>query len=208
MKIISGFRDYYDSIKSFGIDKTVVYNRKEERMLFKAGPEMYASWSFNNGTFKATRIIGFCGKLYPLLQTPKSLIYDRKEALKRVKESWYEKEVNACFSEDIKNPALLKIFAEKNTPVFIYGDYLDGKYKPGVTKELIINPKLKDWGFESTKDPVTAFQEIYMFISGVLGTPVNPMVKLSDKELAKKRGHGDKFSFRKPPGKRGNPKWR
>ena len=28
MLIDSKFRDYYDSIKSFGIDKTVVFNRK------------------------------------------------------------------------------------------------------------------------------------------------------------------------------------
>ena len=208
MLIVGGKRDYFDSIRCFGIDKTVVYNRKEKRMLFKSGPDMYSEGFFKGNIFKAVRIIGFCGKLYPLLQTQKALIYDREEALKVIKYSWDRKHINACFLEYINNPVLLKIFAEKNTPVFIYGDYLDGKYEAGKVQELIINPKLKDWGFQSIKDPVTAFQEIYMYISGVLGTPQKPTIKLKDKELAAKKGHSDRYSFRKPPGKRGNPKWR
>jgi hypothetical protein len=139
------------------------------------------------------------------------LIYDKKQALKGIESSyfaWHDKELAACFSEYLTSPQLLKLFVEKNTPVFIYGDYLDGKYRNGKQKELIINPRLKDWGFQSIKDPVTAFQDIFMYISGVLGIPDPAMIKISDKELAKKKGHDGKFSFRKPPGKRGNPKWR
>jgi hypothetical protein len=210
--LIIGGRDYYDSIKSFGVDKTVVYNRKEERIKFKKGPSMYADGLFDQKYFRGTRIIGFCGKLYPLLQTRKFIIYDKKMALKSVKNSgkisWNNRDLVACFNEYLNNPELLKIFVDKNTPAFIYGDYLDGKYEGGKDKELIINPRLKNWKFQSVKDPVTAFQEIYMFLSGVLGTPEKPMIKISDKEMAKKRGHDSPFSFRKPKGKRGNPKWR
>lgn len=208
MLICSRFFDYYDSIKAFGIDKTVVYNRKKEEMIFKAGPHMYSTHYYNE-PFKGTRIIGFCGKLYPLLQTKNALIYDKKVALEIIgKSGYYRRDIDACFSEDLKNPALLKIFVDKHTPVFIYGDCLDGNYKAGNSRQLIVNPKLKDWGFQSVKDPVTAFQDIYMYISGVLGIDAPEMVKISDKEMAKKRGHDGKFSFRKPPGKRGNPKWR
>lgn len=102
--------------------------------------------------------------------------------------SWYRKDVQANFAEDLKNPALLKIFVEKHTPVFIYGDCLDGEYKTGKSKELIINPKLQDWGFQSVKDPVTAFQDIFMYISGVLGVDAPKMIEISDKEKAKKKG--------------------
>lgn len=211
MLIVGGKRDYFDSIKTFGIDKTVIYNRKEERTILKKGPGMYSGGFFHNDKFSATRIIGFCGKLYPLLEKKGLIIYDKKEALKAVRNSrslWYDRELTACFSEYLNNPELLKIFVEKNTPVFIYGNYLDGKYEPGKSKELIINPRLKNWGFQSVKDPVSAFQEIYMYISGVLGVPERPTVKISDKEMAKKKGHDGEFSFRKPKGKRGKKQWR
>lgn len=208
MLIISNFRDFYDSIKIYGVDKTVMYQRKEEKMVFPKGPSMYTTGYWDKKDFAAVRLIGFCGKLYPLLQTRKSLIYDKVVALKRVKDTYYQSNISDCFLEDINNKELLKIFAEKNTPIFIYGDCLGGVYEPGHQQELIINPRLKDWGFQSVKDPVTAFQEIYMYISGVLGVSVPKMVKITDKEMAKKRGHDDKYSFRKPPGKRGNPKWR
>lgn len=209
MLICSKFHDYYDSIKSFGIDKTVVYNRKKEELIYKAGPSMYST-GYKDNRIKGTRIIGFCGKLYPLLQTKDALIYDKKLALEFLNEStsYYWRRADTCFEEDLKNPALLKIFVEKHTPVFIYGDCLGGNYVAGKSKELIINPKLQDWGFQSIKDPVTAFQDIFMYISGVLGVDAPPMVKISDKDMAKKKGHDGKYSFRKPPGKRGNPKWR
>ena len=211
MLIIGDFKDYMDSIRSFGIDKTVIYNRKEERIVYKKGPRMYSEGFHDSDKFKATRIIGFCGKLYPLLEKKGLIIYDKKEALKSVKNSrylWYDRELTACFGEYLNNPELLKIFVDKKTPIFIYGDYLDGKYEAGKVKELIINPRLKDWGFQSVKDPVTAFQDIYLFISGVLGAPEKPMVKISDKEMAKKKGHDSPFSFRKPKGKRGKKQWR
>jgi hypothetical protein len=208
MLIISNFHDFYDSIKCFGIDKTVVYARKEEKVDFLKGPPMYMSGYLDKKDFMAVRLIGFCGKLYPILQTTNAIIYDKEEALKKVKDSWYRKDVDKCFTEDTKNKELLKIFAEKNTPVFIYGDCLDGEYKAGHQQELIINPKLNNVGFQSVKDPVTAFQDIYGYISGVLGTSAPKTVKITDKEMAKKRGHDDKYSFRKPPGKKGNPKWR
>ena len=67
---------------------------------------------------------------------------------------------------------------------------------------------MKNYRFVQIKDPPTAFQDIFMYIAGVIGITEPVTVKISDKELAKKKGHDGKYSFRKPPGKRGNPKWR
>lgn len=204
MLIVSKFHDFYDSIKAFGIDKTVVYQRKQERFIYKKGPGMWSDWSYDDKHFAGARIIGFCGKLYPVLVKDNKIIYDKKEALKLQKRTyvWSKDELGACFSEYLTNPELLKIFRDKNTPIFLYGDYLDNKYIPGKSQELIINPRLKDLGFQSVKDPVTAFQEIYMFLSGVLGVPERPMIKISDKEMAKKKGHDGKYSFKKTPSKK------
>jgi hypothetical protein len=56
---------------------------------------------------------------------------------------------------------------------------------------------LKDVGFPKVVDPYTLFQELDMWVSGVLGMPANPTVTVSnDIKIAK---HGfDRFSFRKP----------
>ncbi|MBI2433967.1 MAG: hypothetical protein HYV26_13955 [Candidatus Hydrogenedentes bacterium] len=58
------------------------------------------------------------------------------------------------------------------------------------------------------KDAVTAFQEIHMYISGVLGVSANPTVTLSDTMIQAKHGFDSEFSFRKPAGKRGITRWR
>jgi hypothetical protein len=60
------------------------------------------------------------------------------------------------------------------------------------------NPSLKELGFFQVKTPFEAFQEIAMFLGGVMGTDARPMVQLSDKEVHQKHGY-DKWSFRKMP---------
>ena len=65
--------------------------------------------------------------------------------------------------------------------------------------ELILNPELRKYDFVTVKDPPAAFQEIYMYISGVLGVPARSMVEISDREKARKHGHDGKYSFKKPP---------
>lgn len=59
---------------------------------------------------------------------------------------------------------------------------------------------LKEIGFARVLDPYTAFQELSMFVGGVMARPGNPIVRITDDEvLAGKHGF-DKWSFRKMPG--------
>lgn len=59
---------------------------------------------------------------------------------------------------------------------------------------------LKDVFFARVVDPYTAFQELSMFVGGVMARPGNSMVRITDDEvLAGKHGF-DKWSFRKMPG--------
>ena len=77
MIINSRFRDYYDSSNNGWIDKTVVYNRKEEdivdELLARKLKEEFSYMHLNTRYDKKSRlyhnfyIIGFCGKLYPLV---------------------------------------------------------------------------------------------------------------------------------------------
>ena len=62
-----------------------------------------------------------------------------------------------------------------------------------------INPRLADYRFESFIDPYTAYQEIDMWISGILAFPPNFMVTVSDETLVKKHGFDEQYGFRTRP---------
>lgn len=240
MYIVSKWRDYYDKIKAFGIDKTVVYKR-ETLEIPKKRSHHYVSWQErddfpgicekHNQKSKYVfhySVIGFCGSLHPVVQAlrygglnsatllNKTNFYSYAElshflSERNLKDSgrgyWRQTEIA------IGNPDGLKRFFDPNTwskfsgkfrehnvPVF---EYTSMKTDPGFANEgLRLNPNLEHYDFGKVKDAVSAFQSIYMYLSGVLGTPERPMVKISDKDLAKKRGHDGKYSFRTPPKKR------
>lgn len=66
---------------------------------------------------------------------------------------------------------------------------------------VIRNPRLQDVEFQAVIDPFTAFQEISMYLSGVIGSKGNPMVQLSDDEIRDKHGFDPVYGFRKLPTK-------
>lgn len=65
---------------------------------------------------------------------------------------------------------------------------------------VIFNPVLKDIDFIRRLDPYNTFQELSMFISGVMGGQTPKMVEVSD-EIRKQKHGFDETSFRKPPQK-------
>lgn len=178
-------------------------------------------------------VVGFCGKLYPVIvvekdvagtkterfsfySTEKIQAFFTKEKLKLdsryTSGYWSMRDFTVKSEQSMNNffeiaqfKKLEEEFAKNNCPAFVYGRFnIDGKDK----LRVVLNPKLRDYRFAQMKDPQTAFQDIFMYISGVLGISAPPMVKVKDKELAAKRGHDGKYSFRKPPGKRGKKQWR
>lgn len=56
---------------------------------------------------------------------------------------------------------------------------------------------LKTWGFAKVVDPYTLFQELSMFIGGVLPRNPNPMVEITDTDVKVAKHGFDKWSFRK-----------
>ena len=67
--------------------------------------------------------------------------------------------------------------------------------------KLYINPKLKDYHFAKVMDPYTTFQEIQMYVSGVLGVSKDG-TEFPATEKEKVAQHGmNKWSFRRPPSK-------
>lgn len=169
------------------------------------------------------RVVGFCGKFYPLIMVQpifsgKSFFFYDIESFSQfaAKEGIFYNTRRSFFSPrwDGHNPKYeqgLKGFF--NTVDMVGQEELFHAFKTpvmilGSQKEIILNPCLKDFGFMKMKDPQTAFQDIYMYIGGVLGAPPKPKEKMSDEVLAAAKGHDGPYSFRKPPGKRGKKQWR
>ena len=103
----------------------------------------------------------------------------------------------------IKNYDAKDLFVEYNTPVFVYdGDYgrtalTTGRSYHRNKDAFIINPLLKDYEFYKVFDTFQAFQEIQMYIGGVLGSKENEIIKISDKDKINQHGFDFKWSFRK-----------
>lgn len=95
---------------------------------------------------------------------------------------------------------LIPIFEKENAPYFsvtTVGDRMHWDDKN--IYEVTLLPVLKRYDFIKVKDPIQAFQEISMYVGGVLRRPANPMVEISNKDMAIKKGFGHKYAFRKEP---------
>jgi len=114
------------------------------------------------------------------------------------------------FFEHYSKKENVELFQKFNVPVFIqFGYYMDPKgkhwfwpqYKSSTDYEQYchLNPCLKTFQFYKMFNPFSAFQEIQMFISGVLGNKEKDTVGVSDKDLLLSKGFDSKYSFRKEP---------
>jgi len=162
-------------------------------------------------------IIGFCGKLYvgwKLYSNGKDLSYGGKELITTITyDDEHMKKIvqgNSYTGKFVDNLNYvltydpINLFRELNTPIFIYdADYgrtdID-KYWRNHPK-FFVNPLLKDYKFYKIFDAIQAFQEISMFLGGVLGNKEKEIVNVADKYKIAQHGF-DKWSFRKEPEKK------
>jgi len=165
-------------------------------------------------------LVGFCGKLYMGWRMfynmkeydPESdkykdvekydIIYGYENVKKHLKYYSFgkRKEDHVKHVMDY-NP--IHIFRELKVPIFVYDSMGDGefRYRRSNGSHFIINPILKEYEFYKVVDAFTAFTELQMFISGVLGTGENDIVEVEDKYKIAQHGF-DKWSFRKEPEKK------
>ncbi len=66
---------------------------------------------------------------------------------------------------------------------------------------VLINNKLSDYDFYKVLDPYSAFQELEMWMQGVLSYPQNIMIEVEDKSKIEKHGFDKKYGFRTRPKK-------
>lgn len=225
MKIISDFKDYYDSAIGFGgIDNSIIYNRKtieindesymEPFIIDKLSKFRY--WSkfgikpnFDDFNYYSINIIGFCGKFYLCLKIKyldgtESVIWNEDKISELlIDDSWKKKPTNKNIKsllDKIKNYNNLEIFRKYNSPYFVLeSTRVSWNYRRIIpdSDKLIVNPNLNNYKFQNKFEPYSAFQEIEMFISGVLGTSENKIIEIEDKYKIQSHGF-DQWSFKNP----------
>lgn len=212
MLIVSKFHDYYDTAMGYGIDKECVYKRETIDKEIKLNCDLLVPKIIRENCFYEC-VLGFCGKIYPFIfsdykvwvKNPRRLIFYKKEELIEFLESidhnfkewsWNRHYTKVGIGEfySLNHSPFMSIFHEYKTPVF----YIRKDYSKTY---LTINPKLKSLKFQRLKDPYTTFQEIYMYLSGVLGNTGENISEVPDKYKIKQHGFYE-YSFKKLPTKK------
>jgi hypothetical protein len=164
-------------------------------------------------------IIGFCGKLYVgwklyrKVKRPRydytyddvvvDYCYDVNEALKYIDGKRGKTNFLQNALDVIANANVIDVFREFNSPVFVYDyEWSESRFIGGnYSQKFVVNPILKEFEFYKVLDTFTTFQEIQMFISGVLGTGEKEIIEVEDKYKIGQHGF-DKWSFRREPTKK------
>lgn len=211
-----------DEIKDFKVPD--IQKVVGEKRGWRGAYTIYNNW-WRNSVMRTSELffVGFCGKLYPAYEigwgeynydaySKTEIVYsiealdkllDKYPAVKKAiagdgskskrygYNSTYESIVK-LFNE-FHHGNINDVFFELKTPSFYW--------KAKDANKLVINPVLKDLKFQRMVDPYTAYQEISMFIGGVLGMGEPETIDISDLDLIEQKGFDKKWSFRKLPEK-------
>lgn len=224
MLIVSKFRDYYDSVSSFGIDKSVVYNRhdsyiemkrhpfcKNEIISGKYGRPSSLILSIFSYDLRSSRWqdrlqlnpyhIFFCGKLYTVYVKIDN--YDgisRREIIYKEEDLFkvFEDKKIKLYKNEIKKISDMYLSFNEKDCTFANIDYKSPCLMYDFDREkLLINPCLSEFEFYRVVDSASAFQSIQSFISGVMGIEEKPMIEIKEKDKIVSKGF-NKWSFRNP----------
>jgi hypothetical protein len=209
MRIISKFHDFYDVVQKQGMDRDIVYLREPKDILIKRKYEL-GYWHRDRGVqvHVTMRLLGYCGQIIHVFEVIRSY-YDKADtsefyfgydAFKAAgygksesRYKWWKSDYQKFMEQDVSSA--LALFHEHQVPLFLIELSRD-KYADQV---IHLNPSLKKLDFQKFKDPYTAYQDIFQYVSGVLNSRENYMVKVSDKDKIAKHGFNE-WSFRKLPG--------
>ena len=189
------------------------FNRQNKNSLVRRMPKLRVKEK-SKYEYIDNIIVGFCGKLYTgwIAYMEKIIDYrseytltyfydfDKiKNYIENKKFYYYNKNIEDYINY-IRNYDAIEIFRKFNTPAFVY--YKNRfKYSPNEGEAMfIINPILKNVEFYKVFDSVSAFQELQMFIGGVLGNNEKETINIDDKYKILEFGF-NKWSFRREPTK-------
>lgn len=211
MKLHSDFHDYYDNAIGYGVDEKIHYNRYQKEVFINLKSHLNRPFHRNSG------LIGFCGKTYPFIELHK---YDRnfedeyhwgefnivetrfafsEDDYLETEREWsdFSDEFHSyLYSGDLKIRQFFidwvlnsdEIFLEHKVPIWTAKFYVE-------EPNGILNPRLREFGFEKIKDPLAAFQEISMYLANIL-VEQKEIDSVDDRHRIEQHGFDIKQSFR------------
>jgi len=203
MRLFSQFHDYYDTAVSYGIDPSVVYDRKQTTIPFQFPLNLYPTTNgwVDHSTWVDVEFfwVGFCGKVFFCRRTTTGrhgqrnveIVYghDAIPLKKKNQYDYFNTKLEGYVDRLHGTAQCHDIFLDHRVPCFVTGEE---DRKP----VLILNPRLVDYEFYKIVQPADAFQQISQFISNDLAVQKDPL-PLSDKDRIMAHGM-DKWSFRNP----------
>lgn len=233
MRIIADKKDYYDCVQAHGQDQTLLYIRKPEEIEYSSGysgsrgpvwpfPSLYR-WFFWRGDFSVDQhFVGFCGKIYPILD-----IWTWKTGKDKGTKCFNIEDVDEFVEEHFANADkdryhgrnrrrwrwrwgstirkdIAKFFADCQKKQDSFLHMFEEKHCPIFVAtftqsrhgHITYNALLRPYDFVRIFDPYSAFQEISMFL-GSMAMPEKEMPIVPNELKIQKRGF-DKWSFRRP----------
>lgn len=224
MRIISDFKDYYDSVQSLGQDRSLIYYRKTKEVFSDAFPWIGSSHYLSSINYESF-IIGFCGKIYPLIKIshvyqidPKvkydeTICYNLEEIDNLIKTHYRDKQIAGYLSK--KRSDMYRNYWSLGCRQQNFKEFFDKceekkeRYKEYFLEHPVFvvknrdrhryieyNACLKDFNFVRQVDVFTAYQQIQMHISNI-AVPQKPIPEISNSDMIEAKGFDLKFSFRK-----------
>lgn len=220
MRIISNFRDYYDSLMAYDSDRDIIYKRTE----VVHENYVYTSWYNYNGINIYPLCIGFCGEVflgvhiqyrvqaYPESELVSYYCYDKSKVMElinsnnenivrplysyKLNDKYHRKEAIRDTECAFTQTGVSNIFSEYNCPIFVAKASKAWNNKG----KLRINTNIGRYEFQKVLDPYTAYQKLKTYVEG-MAQPLRPIPELSDEVMQEIKGFDHKYSFRKEPSK-------
>ena len=219
MRIFSHFSDFYDSALAFEVgDDSVVYLRqpisfkiskdtkypplvKEVLDLFN---NRFTMENDDNRFYQYLFTIFFCGRVYPLIRIQTvDKKYDVSEDHHFYDFATYQKflEKHALEFVNSRGRNLAENYFKVNVTERQHTFLIENKVTIVIIgkDEIVFNGKLSDYQFYKVFDPYTCYQELNMWLSGVLAYPQNIMIEVGNESKIQKRGFDSKYGFRTRP---------
>lgn len=206
MRIISSFKDYYDSLQSHS---DLVFHRNPQKINMNRDESKVVCEVFNKINLLDRRLfhqflVGFCGKIYPAIsfknEFKSEVCFDRESFNNLVKVNFSSDEqedyFRSSFQKTIANffekkgdSCCSSLFEKYQSPIFII-------YSSGTSCQLIVNPCLREIGFFRLFSSYQAYQEVFMFVSN-LASPEKPIPEIDNDIMIEAKGFNLQTSFRK-----------
>lgn len=219
MRIISGFVDYYDGVGNIFRDDCPIFVRQSrlmtneedsaiakvvmeicDRSLYRTTRNSFKK-HFSDSIYNRFSLVFFCGKIYPLITVSITSLTNAETKLYTF--DAYENYIKSCnkklnrlsfslaqdFFKAFDKKECIDLFLQFKSPCFRFS------FEYPMSSEFC--PNLNKLEFFKLFGAYQAYQELDMFVGGVMTQAVTPTVTITDKDRIVQHGFNEQ-SFRNP----------